>query len=150
MSDFDRCLAFVLAQEGGRVDDAADLGGRTNQGITQRTFTRWLEDRDAPSRDVFTISNEDVGDIYCDYYWNPGCCDAMSWPMNLVHFDTCVLFGVPHARKFQQFAADAEDYIYMRRKYHRKVAALAPSQQKFLNGWLARCDRLEVECSLPS
>ena len=37
-SDFSEALRLVLAQEGGRVDDPRDPGGRTNRGITQATY----------------------------------------------------------------------------------------------------------------
>ena len=41
---FDPCLGFTLAQEGGYVDDPADPGGATNMGITLATLRHWDHD----------------------------------------------------------------------------------------------------------
>jgi lysozyme family protein len=41
---FDACLAFTLREEGGYVDDPADIGGATNMGITLASYRQWSDD----------------------------------------------------------------------------------------------------------
>jgi len=42
-SAFETALPFVLRWEGGFVDHPADPGGRTNRGVTQRTYDAWRQ-----------------------------------------------------------------------------------------------------------
>ena len=42
--NFDQCLAWLLAHEGGFVNDPRDSGGITNKGITGRVYGQWLAD----------------------------------------------------------------------------------------------------------
>ena len=69
MSDFERALEFTLRWEGGKVDDPHDHGGRTNRGITQRTYDGWRSDHDLPARDVYLLEEDELQDIYRTLYW---------------------------------------------------------------------------------
>lgn len=68
MPDFDQALKLVLAEEGGRVQDPRDPGGRTNKGITQRTYDAWLALKGKPRLDVYNISDADMAAIYRTQY----------------------------------------------------------------------------------
>lgn len=57
--------------EGGRVDDPDDPGGRTNHGVTQRTFSAWLRSLGAKDRDVWTITKEEAETIFIEQYLRP-------------------------------------------------------------------------------
>lgn len=63
MADFKKALKKVLKWEGGFVDDPDDLGGRTNKGITQRTYNIYY------SGDVKDITDEQVEAIYKSGFW---------------------------------------------------------------------------------
>ena len=95
VSDFERALAFVLRWEGGKVDDPHDKGGRTNRGITQRTYDGWRDEKGLPRRDVYELEEEELQAIYRTLYWWPA--KLLSWPLNLVVFDSAVLFGAGRA-----------------------------------------------------
>lgn len=112
-------------------------------GITQRTYDRWVK---MPGFDVFDITPQIASSIYRAYYWLPGDCDSLPGALGIAHFDSCVLFGVDGARKFLR-SANVHDYIDLRRSAHLMDVKRNPAQSKFLNGWLGRCDRLEVFCS---
>lgn len=75
MTPFDEALAALLEDEGGRVDLKSDPGGRTDRGVTQRTFDAWQDAHGVPRRDVWTITDAEVAAIYRNAYFAP------------VHFD---------------------------------------------------------------
>jgi len=87
VSGFTRALAIVLESEGGFVHHAADRGGPTNCGITQRTYDAWRADGGQPPRPVQDIQSDEIQAIYHRNYWVAGKCDALPWPASLVHFD---------------------------------------------------------------
>src|SRR5512140_3767826 len=99
-SCFSRALALVLEFEGGKVDDPKDRGGRTAYGITQDAFDLYCQIHRQPERDVFTITQDEVADVYHEKYWEAGSCDEIPWPLSLVHFDARVNHGPAHARRF--------------------------------------------------
>lgn len=93
--DLARSLAFTLRWEGGKVDDPHDRGGRTNRGITQRTYDGWRADQGLPKRDVYDLEEDELQAIYRNLYWWPA--KDLPWPLCLVVFDTAVLFGAGRA-----------------------------------------------------
>ncbi|MBK7356354.1 glycosyl hydrolase 108 family protein [Propionivibrio sp.] len=97
------CLAFVLRAEGGGVvDDPADHGGATNQGITQRTYDDWQASHGLPLHSVRLISNEEVSAIYRNHYWRRIHGDDLPPRIDLMVFDTAVQHGVSRASKWLQ------------------------------------------------
>lgn len=167
---FETALADVLRYEGGKVDDPDDRGGRTNRGITQKTYSTWLEKHGRTDADVFDISDEDVEAIYKSDYWLAGHCHELPYPVSYVHFDACVNHGRHQAAVMLQRAAGvtvdgiigretltacvrgdpirlAERYCDEREQlYHR--LALREGQQKFLAGWLNRLTKVRVVVEL--
>lgn len=97
LSAFDAALAVTLREEGGRADDPHDRGGRTDYGITQRTYDAYRRTQHQPPRDVWTITMEEVHAIYWLRYWlGRGRCDALARISGAVagaHFDACVHHG---------------------------------------------------------
>lgn len=148
MSDFDRALAFVLAWEGGKADDPRDKGGRTNRGITQRTYDGWREDKGLGERDVFLLEEDELQEIYRTLYWWPA--QKLPWPLCLVVFDTAVLFGPTRATswlaavEWGEASAQAMAWAILcfRRERHREVVARDKTQARFLNGWVNRLNAL--------
>ena len=54
--NFNETMKLMLNLEGGKTDEKSDRGGRTNFGITQRTYNDWLKQNKLKSSDVFKIS----------------------------------------------------------------------------------------------
>jgi len=102
--NFQKALAFVLKEEGGYVDDPLDPGGRTNHGITQATFARWLKANNLPVANVEAIHPEEVWAIYREDYWKPGRCEKLPGLLQLYHFDACVHHGILSAGRLLQRA----------------------------------------------
>lgn len=161
MTNFERALAFVLRHEGGFVDDPDDPGGATNFGITQTTFDIFREVNGLEKISVKFITAAERDAIYLAEYWNAARCDQLPTPLDLVHFDSAVLCGVPTASRMLQqalgvkidgllgpttlSAAQASDrwrsiarYVNNRISYHAADAAMHQKKAKYLHGWLKR------------
>lgn len=162
---FETALRFILAREGGYVDDPDDRGGATNQGITQSTYDAWRDDQGAPVRPVREIDQSEVEAIYRERYWYAARCDRLPPKLALVHMDAAVNHGVSRAaRMLQQVVETTVDgiigpqtlaavaqrpepevsarYVYVRIEFYARIVARDASQQKFLGGWLTRMDHL--------
>ena len=68
--NFDETMKIMFHVEGGQTDEDSDRGGRTNLGITQRTYNEWLKKHKLKSSDVFNISKSTALKIYKEEYWN--------------------------------------------------------------------------------
>jgi len=168
---FKKAFDHILRVEGGFVDNPNDSGGRTNLGITQRTFSLWLKDSGLPDADVASLQKEEAFYIYHDLYWREGQCNRLPWPLSLYHFDGYVNLlprdagrVLQRALKFHtpdlvvdgvvgpitiKIANNLEldlkvrtEYLWERiRLYLRKVKA-NEKKLEFLPSWLWRLDRL--------
>jgi lysozyme family protein len=168
---YEKALRFVLRWEGGFVDDPADRGGRTNRGVTQRTYDSWRSRQGQPPRDVKDIEESEVSKIYEGDYWIPPRCDVLATPIDLVGFDTAVNMGVRRSVRILQTvlgcgvdgsfgkntrdAADACDpgstvvqYCKVREGIYRGIVAKDPTQGKFLKGWMNRLNALRAEAGI--
>lgn len=104
MSRFNFVLPPVLVHEGGKADNPNDPGGRTNQGVTQRTFTAWLASKGRPSRDVFGMTTAERDTIYRELYWNVIQGDRLGAGLDYTIMDGAVNSGPKQAVKWLQRA----------------------------------------------
>ena len=165
----DIALKFTIAEEGGYVNNPHDSGGATNHGITQATYDAYRASLKLASQDVALITDADVRAIYGEMYWIPAKCPIMHTPLDICHFDWAVNHGVNGAIKTLQTVLGVEAdgvfggktssalalcdsyetmkaYNQLRKQWYENRVAQKPDQQVFLNGWLARVDRLEAYC----
>lgn len=146
MTKFQRALRFTEQWEGGFVDHPNDPGGATNRGITQAVYDAWRRMRGRGLQPVLEITNNKAAAIYREQYWDAGGCEALAWPLCLVHFDTAVNLGVNRAgRMLLECQNDPDRYLRLRRAYYRALASMRPKLRVFLQGWLNRVDDLEQE-----
>ena len=99
---FDACLAFTLAQEGGYVDDPADPGGATNMGITLATLRHWDHDPALGPVDVRDLTRQTAAAIYRALYWNALRGDALPAGIDLSTFDFGVNAGTRRSAELLQ------------------------------------------------
>lgn len=165
---FYRALKLVLAKEGGYVDHPADLGGPTNRGITQATYSAYLASKGLPVEPVRYATDEAIAEIYLERYWLAGRCDRMRERLAVAHFDACVHHGVERAAKLMQralgvtedgivgpvtlracYEADQDEllasYLALRRDLFRDIARRDATQVVFMAGWNNRVAQLERE-----
>jgi lysozyme family protein len=93
--NFQQCLSFVLKYEGGKSDDMRDPGGRTMEGITQKTYDAYREKKGLPQQDVFLLPAIERDEIYHTEYWNAVKGDTLRPGEDLCVFDLAVNSG-PH------------------------------------------------------
>jgi lysozyme family protein len=169
---FEASLPFIMRWEGGYVDHPDDPGGRTNKGVTQKTYDEWRERQGLPTRHVKMIEDDEVETIYETGYWVPPRCDLLQRQLDLVQFDTAVNMGVGRAVRLLQAAlgcnvdgdfgpqtASAASnceladtiiaYCDEREAFYRRLAERRPRLGVFLKGWLNRLNALRSEVGLP-
>ncbi len=56
---FEESLPFIMRWEGGYVDHPDDPGGRTNKGVTQKTYDAWRARQGMAARHVRSIEDEE-------------------------------------------------------------------------------------------
>lgn len=132
-------LKEILKHEGGKVDDPNDPGGRTNFGITQKTYDAFNKSKNKPKKDVFTISDSEVVWIYWERYYTASGADKLPDGLAFIHFDTAVNFGVGRAAQFLAASKnDISKYHALRQQHRINRIKEKPSQAKYKNGWAKR------------
>lgn len=167
MNLFQQALAFTLSWEGGLSDDPKDKGGRTNHGITQKTYDAWRTQCGEFTQDVAKITTEEVEAIYEERYWKYNLCVLMPYPLCIAVFDFAVNSGkhagvtlqrmintplkeidgiigpktISRLREFISGEGEAERFT---ERYIRNRMAFYRSLQnaRFEHGWLNRCEAL--------
>lgn len=136
---FNKALKFVLKWEGGFSENKNDYGGRTNKGITQKTYTAWLNSNGKSSKDVRNITDAEVEKIYYSNYWLAAGCERMPDKFAILAFDTAVNMGVSRVNEFLKAAkySSTDKFILARAEKYNEFAKV-PSQRQFLHGWLNR------------
>jgi lysozyme family protein len=110
--NFKNCLPIILGFEGGRVNDRQDPGGRTNKGITQRTYDAYRDRRGLARDDVYSITNDEVADCYRHFYWDAVHGDELRRGEDLVVFDFAVNSGPGRALTSWQTSGGAGSMIH--------------------------------------
>lgn len=90
-------IKFVLAYEGGYVNDPVDPGGETNFGISKKAY---------PVLDIKALTVEDATAIYRRDYWDAIHGDELPGPLSIAVFDCAVNQGAGKARRLLQVALD--------------------------------------------
>jgi lysozyme family protein len=103
-ADYAKALARILVYEGGKVDDIDDPGGRTNQGVTQRTYSAWRRSQNLPQQGVYAMADAERDVIYKHGYWDAVRGDALPVGVDFVVFDAAVNSGAGQAVKWLQAA----------------------------------------------
>ncbi len=135
---FEKALAFTLKYEGGFVDNPADRGGPTNQGITQKTYDAYRKQQGLSSQDVRKLSVAERDWIYRRNYWDACKCDSKPPKLAIACFDFAVNSGPSRALSY--YRDDLEEYLNKRKLFFITIAK--GSQHIFYNGWLNRLEAL--------
>lgn len=161
--EFDDLIGPLLEREGGYVNHAADRGGETNYGITQRTLSAWQAGRGQQWRSVRSLTREDAVALYFELYWKSARCPELPATVRDIHFDAAVNHGVPRAAQLLQAAAGATidgvigpqtlraaavidaallrmRYIVARYRLYGSILQRDRTQLVFAAGWMRRMD----------
>ena len=162
-TNFAASLAFTLAYEGGYVDNPADPGGATYQGVTQTVYDDYRTLQHVPLRSVRLMEAAERDAIYRSRYWDRIQGDSLVPGVDYAMFDFAVNSGVARSVKELQGVlklkedgligpgtlAAVRDYVVQkgpaplifaicdaRVAFMRSLSAFAT----FGKGWLARVD----------
>jgi lysozyme family protein len=130
--NFQKCLAFVLKYEGGKSDDPNDPGGRTMEGVTQRTYDDHRNKKGLPNQDVFLMQDSERDEIYRKEYWDAVRGDALRPGEDLVLMDLAVNSGPERALQIWNQAGAAQTSLI---DIIKKVCALRLSFLQGLRTW---------------
>lgn len=95
---FDSACQFVIAEEGGYVNNPQDPGGETKYGISKRQY---------PTRNIPKLTVGDARQIYFEDYWLPSRCPDLPPAVAMALFDSAVNAGSAQAVKWLQAAVHA-------------------------------------------
>jgi lysozyme family protein len=95
-TNFEQCLAFLLKEEGGYVNDPLDPGGITNFGVTKKTWESWVG-HEVTEDDMRSLNPEMVAPLYRANYWNAIHGDSLPLGVDYATFDFAVNSGTRHA-----------------------------------------------------
>lgn len=99
--------------EGGKVDDPEDPGGRTNMGVTQRTYNQWRKGQKLPVRDVYQLEMGEWAAIMKSGFWDTVRGDEVPAGIDTTLADASVNSGPSRAIKFlQQALGVAADGVF--------------------------------------
>jgi lysozyme family protein len=131
---FQLAIEFVLPQEGGYSNDAADPGGETNFGISKRKY---------PNLDIKKLTDLDAVAIYRRDYWDRNFLDKFKLPFCVAVFDSYVQHRPSVVVEMLEFAQeDWKRLITARRDFYGRLIQKNPDLQKFLKGWTKRLNDL--------
>jgi lysozyme family protein len=170
---FSDSLSMVLQFEGGFVDNPADPGGATNQGVTQAVYDRFRAEHGLAIQSVRLIQSNEVAAIYQVEYWLAAHCDKLTHPLDSVVFDCAVNSGVRESTQTLQRALGIEPdgsfgpvtlaaslachpstvavaYLDLRDEFYKDLAAAKPALHQFLRGWLDRIILERARLGLPA
>jgi lysozyme family protein len=100
-SNFDKCLALMLAHEGGFVNHPQDPGGMTNLGVTKRVWEEWVG-HEVDEKQMRALTPEVVAPLYKRKYWDACRADDLVSGVDYAVFDVAVNSGAGRAIKFLQ------------------------------------------------
>ena len=104
-SNFETCLALMLAHEGGFVNHPQDPGGMTNLGVTKRVWEEWVG-HEVDEKQMRALTPETVAPLYKRKYWDAVRADDLVAGVDYCVFDVAVNSGPGRAIKFLQSCVD--------------------------------------------
>jgi lysozyme family protein len=100
-TNFEKCLAKMLAHEGGFVNHPQDPGGMTNLGVTKRVWEEWVG-HEVDEKQMRALTPETVAPLYKRKYWDAVRADDLVAGVDYCVFDVAVNSGPGRAVKFLQ------------------------------------------------
>lgn len=100
-TNWPKCFALVLKNEGGYVDNPSDPGGATNLGCTKATWEAWVG-HPVTKDDIKALMPNDVMPLYKAKYWNTINGDNLPEGVDYAVFDFAINSGPSRAAKTLQ------------------------------------------------
>jgi lysozyme family protein len=107
-SNFEDCLARVLASEGGFVNHPKDPGGMTNLGCTKVVWEEFVG-HPVSEADMRALTPEMVAPLYRRKYWDKVVGDQLPKGLDYAVFDAAINSGPGRAAKWLQQTVGVKD-----------------------------------------
>ncbi len=141
---FDKAFKHILKSEGGLVDDKSDKGGRTNLGVTQKTYDSYRKGMNLPTQDVKNITKDEAKNIYKRYWIESGASTVKDSRLATSVFDMAINSGSTKAKQYlDKSGGDYDKFMQMRGNFYNRIVEKDPTQAKFLKGWMNRLSNLD-------
>lgn len=124
--EFENCVAEVLGEEGGYVNNPADPGGETKWGISKRAF---------PNVDIANLTREAASALYKTHYWDPLAQFNLSGLYKKVAFEAAINQGLTRVKPWLVAAEGQLDWFMAERAL---AYAALDTFKTFGKGWLRR------------
>lgn len=172
MADVTKLIPHILKWEGGFVDDADDLGGQTNKGVTYQTYKLYRRRKGLPEptvEDLKNLSDEEFTDILKTLYWDVCLGDRInSQSVANAIVDWAWNSGTKTAvREVQRILGVEDDGIVgnitlaainsystlplfgaiqtARKFYIERICISRPKNKKYRKGWVNRINNLQFQ-----
>lgn len=144
--NFSACLAFVLKQEGGYVDNPKDPGGATLNGVTQGSYDLWRRSRGLPLMPVRQMEAAERDLIYRTRYWDLINGDTLAKGVDLAVMDPAVNSGVSRAKAWLAASIGGADIDTIKRICAKRLSFLngLGTFKVFGKGWTRRVADVEA------
>lgn len=145
---FNQGMIFVALHEwgnredGGYTNDPVDPGGETKFGISKKAY---------PDIDIKSLTKEEAFRLYEKDYWNKVVTTNMEPALAIAVFDAAVNCGVGRSRSWLAELNEKKDlagerksrwFIQRRIQYYLDLVKKKPALNKYIKGWLNRCNDL--------
>lgn len=171
MSDVNKLAPFILKWEGGFVNDADDLGGATNKGVTIGTYEAYCRKKGYPkptierlknlSTSEWTeilktmywdrwradeINNQSVANILVDWVWASGV-HGIKIPQSLIGVKADGVVGEITIKAVNALSASSLFEAIKRERiaFIDRICDARPANNKFKKGWLNRINDFKFE-----
>jgi lysozyme family protein len=161
--NWEKSFRFVLAHEGGYVNNLKDPGGMTNLGVTKATWEAYV-DCDVTESQMRALTPAKVAPLYKERYWDAVRGDDLPAGVDFAMFDFAVNSGPVRAIRTLQSAlavptdgmigprtlkaaAMIEPGVVIDNLCRERVQFLArlSTYKTFGRGWIRRVNEVEVQ-----
>ena len=139
----DNVFDFLMAREGGYVNNPSDPGGETNLGVTHSAYDSYRARHNLTKQSVKLLTKDEARIIYTEDYWDLLAGNQPAPRLAFVVFDTHVNMGLAAARTILEMTSDPVMYLNYRELLYRYLTRSATSKLRgFRKGWLNRIKAL--------
>lgn len=147
-SVFLRCHAITAAWEGGWSNHAADPGGKTMYGITEKVWIAWNKAKGIlKPKPVRQITRAEAEEIYYHEYWLAAGCQNLRPGVDLCTYDSSVNSGVSRGRKWLLASVGGTDVQTVKKMCAKRLSFLRglTTFAVFGKGWVNRVTDVEAK-----
>lgn len=138
MNDFERCITFVLLQEGGYVWDGRDAGGETKFGISKSAY---------PTENIKDLTLDRAKELYRRDYWDPLSLDSRPFGEAVAILDTAVNCGMQRTKVWLAAVRPGADFVVRLLTERLVTYASFSAWPNYGHGWTSRILRCAVVAS---